>query len=180
MKKAFWILLAMLCISIAFNVWQWRSQPEASVVVEHDTVWKDSIIREPMAAETIQTGRVVYIKVPVPGVDHGGQALDSSTDVDSGNQAACPHDRPDSIEVPVPIVQKRYEDSLYTAWVSGFEPKLDSIDLRLPTVTKTITKTIVKRSPRLSIGVQAGAGVGIMTHQTDVYVGIGAQWRIWK
>ena len=93
MKKAFWIVVAVLIVSIAFNVWQWQSQPEASVVVKHDTVWKDSIIREPMAAETIQTGRVVYIKVPVPGVDHGGQALDSSTDVDSGNQAACPHDR---------------------------------------------------------------------------------------
>lgn len=162
MKKAFWILLAVLCISIAFNVWQWRSQPEASVVIERDTVWKDSIIREPVAAETIQTGRVVYIKVAVPQ----------------------PQTQPDtvhnSIEVPVPVMQKRYEDSLYTAWVSGFEPNLDSIDLRLPTITEIITKTIVKRSPRLSIGVQAGAGVGIMTRQTDVYVGIGAQWRIWK
>ena len=179
MKKAFWILFAVLIASIAFNVWQWNNQPEASVVIERDTVWRDSIIREPVAAETIQTGRVVYIKIPVPGSDHGGQALDSSIDVDNGNQAACPHDRPDSIEVPVPIVQKRYDDSLYTVWVSGFEPNLDSIDLRLPTVTETITKTIVKPSPRLSIGVQTGAGVGIITRQPDFYLGVGAQWRLW-
>ena len=176
MKKACWILLAVLCISIAFNVWQWQSQPEASVVVKHDTVWKDSIIREPVAAETIKTDRVVYIKVPVPDTQGTGTAVPSK-DSTGASQSPCVAD---SIEVPVPIVQKRYDDSLYTAWVSGFEPKLDSINLRLPTITETVTNTIVKPSPRLSIGVQVGAGVGIFSRQPDIYIGIGGQWRFWS
>lgn len=161
MKKVFWIVLALLLVSIGVNVWMWKNEPEASVVVERDTVWKDTVIREPVAAETIQTGRVVYVKVAVP-------------------QPQTQHDTiRDSIEVPVPIVQKRYEDSLYTAWVSGFEPKLDSIDLRLPTITETVTKTIVKKAPRLSVGVQAGAGVGVFNRQPDLWLGVGAQWRFW-
>lgn len=163
MKKAFWIILALLLISIGVNVWQWRSQPEASVVVEHDTVWKDSIIREPAPAETINTGRVVYIRVPL----HGER--DTLRDTIR-----------DSIDVPIPIIQKRYDDSLYTAWVSGFEPALDSIDLRLPTITETITKTIVARSPLFSVGIQMGAGLGIISRQPDIYIGVGGQLNLWR
>lgn len=161
MKKGFWIVLALLIVSIGVNVWMWKNEPEASVVVERDTVWKDTVIREPVASETIQTGRVVYVKVPMQSAQKGQDTVH------------------DSIEVPVPIVQKRYEDSLYTAWVSGYEPALDSIDLRLPTITETVTKTIVKEAPRLSVGVQAGAGVGVFNRQPDLWLGVGAQWRFW-
>ena len=163
MKKAFWIVVAVLVISIAINVWQWRHQPEAETRVEHDTVWKDTVIREPSPAETINTGRVVYIKIPVP----------------------CKRDTlrdtiRDSIDVPIPIMQKRYDDSLYTAWVSGFEPNLDSIRLYTPEITTTITKTIVKPSPLFSVGIQTGAGYGIISRQPDFYIGIGGQLNLWR
>ena len=177
MKKTFLILALLLVASVAVNVWQWRNKPEASVVIERDTVWKDSIIREPVAAETIKTGRVVYIKIPMPGDTQGTGTAVPSKDSTGASQPPCVSD---SIEVPIPIVQKRYEDSLYTAWVSGFEPKLDSIDLRLPTITETITKTIVKQSPRLSVGLQAGGGYGVIHKQADVYLGIGVTYRIWS
>ena len=162
MKKAFWIVLAVLIASIAVNVWQWQHQPEAETRVDHDTVWEDSIIRDPVAAETIRTDRVVYIKVAV----------------------AQPHTRTDtmhdSIEVPVPIIQKRYDDSLYTAWVSGYEPNLDSIRLYQPTIVETVTKTIVKPSPLITFGVQAGAGWGVFHRQPDVYIGFGGQINLWR
>ena len=67
MKKGFWIVVALLAASIAMNVWFWTTEPEPSVVFERDTVWRDSIIREPLPAETINTGRVVYLRIPVPG-----------------------------------------------------------------------------------------------------------------
>lgn len=159
MKRAFWIMLAVLVVSIAINVWQWRHQPEAETMVDHDTVWRDSIIRDPLPAETINTGKVVYIKIPVPG---GRDTIR------------------DSIEVPVQIQQKRYEDSLYTAWVSGYEPALDSINLRLPTITETVTKTVVKPSPLITFGVQVGGGYGVFNRQPDVYIGVGAQINLWR
>ena len=163
MKKGFWIVLALLAASIAINVWFWTTEPEPSVVIERDTVWKDSIIREPLPAETINTGRVVYLRIPVPG------KRDTLRDTIR-----------DSIDIPVPIYQKRYEDSLYTAWVSGFEPKLDSINLHLPTITETITKTIVKPSPLITFGIQAGGGYGIINRKPDIYVGVGAQLNLWR
>ena len=159
MKKAFWIILALLLVSIALNVWQCSNQPEPSVVIERDTVWKDTTIYQPTPAETIDVGKTVYIRIPYPEYKHD-----------------TIHD---SIEVPVPIIQKRYDDSLYTAWVSGFQPALDSIRLYQPTIIETITNTIVKPAPRLSVGVQVGAGGGIFTRQPDIYVGVGAQWRLW-
>ena len=162
MKKAFWILVAVLIASIAVNVWQWRTKPVAGVVVEHDTVWKDTVIREPVAAETIQTGRVVYIKVAVPQPQ---------------TQRDTVHD---SIEVPVPIMQKRYDDSLYTAWVSGFEPNIDSLQLHQPEIITTITKTIVKPSPLITVGIQTGGGYGVFNRQFDMYVGVGAQINLWR
>ena len=56
---------------------------------------------------------------------------------------------------------------------------VDSINLRLPETQTAVTKTIVKPAPRLSVGVQVGGGVGIITRQPDFYVGVGAQWRFW-
>ena len=157
MKRAFLILVALLIASIAVNVWQWRNHPKESTVIEHDTVWKDSIIREPVAAETVRTERVVYVKVAVP-----------------------PDTVHDSIEVQIPIEQKRYEDSLYTAWVSGFQAKLDSIRLRLPEVHTTVTKTVVKPTPLITVGIQAGGGYGVFNRKPDVYIGIGAQVNLWR
>ena len=162
MKKGFWIVVAMLAASIAMNVWFWTSEPETETILKRDTVWRDTTIYEPQAAETVNTGRVVYIRVPMPG------ARDTLRDTIR-----------DSIDVPIPIVQKRYEDSLYTAWVSGFEPKLDSIRLYTPEIQTTVTKTVYEPTPLLTLGVQVGGGYGLINRQPDIYIGIGGQINLW-
>ena len=162
-KGCFYTLIMAIVLSFVTNVFLMvLYQRGQSVVVERDTVWRDTTIYQPQPAETINTGRVVYVKVPHPTAEPSDTVHDS-------------------IEVPVPIVQKRYEDSLYTAWVSGYQPALDSIRLHQPTITETITitNTITKRAPRLSVGIQGGAGVGMINRQADVWLGVGAQWRLW-
>ena len=160
-RGCWWALLALIALSFVANIWFLsRPEPEPSVVIKRDTVWKDTTIYEPQPAETIDIGRTVYLRIPYP--------------VPSGRDTIH-----DSIDVPIPIIQKRYDDSLYTAWVSGFEPNLDSIRLYQPTIYETITKTIVKPSPRLSVGIQGGAGVGVFSRQPDVYIGVGLQYRLW-
>ena len=161
MRGCWWTLVGLIALSFITNIYLLsRSEPQPSVVIERDTVLNDTTIYKPLPAETVDIGKTVYLRIPYP--------------VSSGRDTVH-----DSIDVPIPIIQKRYDDSLYTAWVSGFEPNLDSINLRLPTITETVTKTIVKPAPRLSLGIQAGAGVGVFSRQPDIYLGIGAQWRLW-
>ena len=161
MKKGFWIVVALLVASVAINVWFWTTEPEPSIVIKRDTVYNDTTIYEPVPAETIDIGKTVYIKVPVPKYLPGDTVHDS-------------------IEVPVPIYQKRYDDSLYTAWVSGYRPALDSISLHQPEIVTTITETIVKPSPRWSVGLSVGPGVSIdKDHHMGIYVGFTAQYRLW-
>lgn len=160
MKKGFWIVVAVLAASIAMNVWFWTSEPEIETILKRDTVWRDTTIYEPQPAETVNIGKTVYIKVPVPKYLPGDTVHDS-------------------IEVPIPIVQKRYEDSLYTAWVSGFEPKLDSIRLYTPEIRTTVTKTVYEPTPLLTLGLQVGGGYGLINRQPDIYVGIGGQINLW-
>ena len=188
MKKGVWIVLAVLAASIAMNVWFWTSEPEIETILKRDTVWRDTTIYEPQAAETINTGRVVYIRVPVKSGN--GLIGDSPRCATAVSQAGTvPMARPmaqnagtvpdDSIEVGIPIVQKRYEDSLYTAWVSGFEPKLDSIRLYTPEIQTTVTKTVYEPTPLLTLGLQVGGGYGLINRQPDIYVGIGGQINLW-
>lgn len=167
MKKAFIILCLLFAVSVGLNIWLATREPTTETTIERDTMWRDSIIYEPVAAETVKTDRVVYIKVPNPSTPSTG----------SGTVHDTVHD---SIDVPIPIYQKRYDDSLYTAWVSGYDPNLDSINLRLPTITETVTKTIVKPSPLITFGIQAGAGYGFINHRPDIFVGVGAQLNLWR
>ena len=161
-KGCAWALMGLIALSVALNVWLLtRGQVEPSVVVEHDTLWRDTTIYKPVAADSQKTGETVFIRIPYPVPTPGDTVHDS-------------------ISVPIPIEQKRYDDSLYTAWVSGFRPALDSIRLHQPEITTTITKTIVQKAPRLSLGLSVGPGVSIdRDHHMGIYVGFTANYRLW-
>ena len=161
-KGCGWSLMGLIALSVALNVWLLtREQVEPSVVVEHDTLWRDTTIYKPVAADSQKTGETVFIRIPYPVPTPGDTVHDS-------------------ISVPIPIEQKRYDDSLYTAWVSGFRPALDSIKLHQPEIVTTITKTIVQKAPRLSLGLSVGPGVSIdRDHHMGIYVGFTANYRLW-
>lgn len=59
--------------------------------------------------------------------------------------------------------QAYYEDSLYRAWVSGYRPRLDSLQVFPRTVINTVTNDVyhtikVKDKRRWGLGLQAGYG----------------------
>ncbi len=81
----------------------------------------------------------------------------------------------DSADVIIPITQKEYRDSAYTAWVSGYNPSLDSIHVFKE--TKTITRTIHTPPRWWSIGIQGGYGYTPKGFQP--YIGVGVTLRLW-
>lgn len=74
----------------------------------------------------------------------------------------------DSAEVVIPIAQKIYEDSLYTAYVSGYNPSLDSLTLRQPKEVVTIRQTPKKWN------VAVFAGYGVTPKGFQPCIGVGA------
>lgn len=73
--------------------------------------------------------------------------------------------------------QAYYEDSLYRAWVSGYRPKLDSLQIfpRIvyQTVTNDIYHTIVPKKKSWGLGLQAGYG-----YSNGWYIGIGISYNL--
>ena len=177
------VILALFLLSVATNVWlikRGQVEPEPQVVIEHDTLWRDTTIIHPTPTASTQTGEIVYIRIPYPsGCQSDARGQDPGSDLPGHCPLTSPA-APDSIEIPIPIEQKRYDDSLYTAWVSGYQPALDSIRLHQPEIVTTITETIVKKAPRLSVGLSVGPGISITgTPQAGIFVGFTANYRLW-
>lgn len=83
--------------------------------------------------------------------------------------------RVDSVSVAIPITQKKYEGDDYKAWVSGYEPSLDSIDV----YRKTETITIREEQRRWGIGIVGGVGYGITSRKVEPFVGVGVTYRLY-
>ena len=78
----------------------------------------------------------------------------------------------DTVTVSLPFVQKQYKDSSYSAWISGYEPSLDSI--RVFPKTTIIRESKVVRQKDRRWGVFGGVGIGVSDRITPcVVVGIG-------
>lgn len=74
----------------------------------------------------------------------------------------------DTVMVRLPIESKHYEGESYEAWVSGYEPSLDSINV--------YNRTILPKPKRWSIGLQGG--VGMTPKGLQPYVGIGVAYKL--
>lgn len=98
------------------------------------------------------------------------------------NSNIAPGNIPDSAEVEIPITQKVYEDSLYRAYVSGYNPSLDSLIIFPQHDITTITNNYTcpkPRQKRWGIGIHVGYGVTIAnTPQFAPYIGFGISYNL--
>lgn len=81
----------------------------------------------------------------------------------------------DSVFVEVPIEQKVYSDSNYTAWVSGYHPRLDSISITHQEVSFHNRFVNNNGSKRLYLGIQVG--YGITPRGLQPYLGLGVSYK---
>ena len=165
MKKT---MIVAAVIAAAWSGW-WLTEQRAAIqgetLVRVDTITRtDTIIARAPAARGCTLVR--YITVRAPAV--------------RGDTATGAHEATgDTAEVALPITQLRYtDDSTYTAWVSGYQPRLDSIQTYRRTAT--ITREITRQAPRSRWGLGVQAGYGLTPHGFQPYIGLGINYRIGK
>lgn len=143
-----------LCIICFISGYDYASKHCANVVTRTDTIIKrDTVTAVPDTVyRTIELGERI-VKVAVRDTLH----------------------RIDTVTVSLPFVQKQYKDSNYSAWVSGYEPSLDSIKIFPKTIIVRESKVERKKDRRW--GVYGGVGIGVSGRVTP-YVGIGIGYRI--
>lgn len=152
MKK---ILGVLLCISIILNI---------VLYLEH------SSIRSEKVCDTTKVTVVDSVKksFPVPVDSFVVRYITKSLPI--ARDSATKQLRSDSVKVQIPISQKVYEDTLYRAYISGYEPNLDSITI------KQKTTYIRDKESRFRIGLQAG--YGLTPKGMQPYVGVGLSYRL--
>lgn len=155
---AFWVII----ITCGFSYLCYRAfvsdKPQTETVTDTLIVRDTVKVKEPVPVrETI----VKYVKKPV--------TLHDTVYMESDPESICLH----GDSVVIPITQKVYtNDSTYTAWVSGYDARLDSIDVYRKTFVVE-TRHIEKRRSPLSWGITGGVGYGLINRQLDTYIGIG-------
>jgi hypothetical protein len=161
MKKVVYFLTAALLVSLVCNYAQCTGSDVKTDTVTVERTDTQYITKTDTLPEVSKEIVIDYVEIPitVDSIAHDTFRLD--------------------------VVQRTYtDDSTYTAYISGIKyadlPKLDSIAVRQRNIYHDIERTItVKSQRRLSIGLQTGAGVGIICRQPDIYIGIGVQWRLY-
>ena len=166
-KISFLLSLAALVLSWGYFIG--RGFDHAADDVKSDTTTVIDTVRfmKPVPKDSLVV-RYITRKLPLRR-DSAGV---SSSQI-AENKKSC-----DSAETIIPITSKKYEDSLYTAYVSGYHASLDSIFVRKQTtvITNTLTKT---KTRRFGIGINAGIGYGTTSKRIEPYIGIGATYIIW-
>lgn len=121
--------------------------------------------------KTEPSAQVVTKEIPIPVY------LADSTKIDSLlNECARLERIGDSLQLVLLRVQRHYCDSTFDAWVSGVDPRLDSIKTYQTTrvITREIPVIQVKKT-RWGIGIQGGVTIG--KDGLHPYLGIGGSYN---
>lgn len=158
MKILPWILVVLLAFAILFL---WNRQQELSTLPHPDTT---------EYVETIP----FYYPVPRDSVIKRYETVKLPVKKDSckAKRDTCALD---SAEVVIPIIQKIYKDSLYRAWVSGYDAKLDSIEVYSQTREIRIPVLVPAKRKRWGLGLQTGYG-----YPNGWYVGVGVSYNLFN
>lgn len=153
------ILGVLLCISVVLNI---------VLYIEHGKIKSEKV------CDTTKVTIVDSVKksFPVPVDSFVVRYIAKSLPI--ARDSVTKQLEGDSAKIQIPISQKVYEDTLYRAYVSGYEPNLDSITIKQRTTY--ITHTIRDKESRFRVGLQAG--YGLTPKGMQPYVGVGLSYRL--
>lgn len=186
----FLVLLCTFIVGIVCGLLTRCGEQDVGVtdVVRTDTIVKfDTVfIVEPVATDSVVIRyKTRWLAVAdKPDTDVSGTVADEPYANSHGtvaigvdalvNDVVANNMHPDSSRVIVPFTQKTYETDEYKAWVSGYEPELDSINIYRRTDTVTNTLYLYKKRRRWGCMVGIGAGIshkGTVTPMVGVMIG---------
>ena len=149
----------------------------AETEIVTDTITYVDTVRH-IAPTPKQTARAGYREVVVPRYETITDTIPRiRADTDTLNMVyAEVNAESDSIIISFPIVQRVYADVDYTAYVSGYEPSLDSIYVYPK--REVVTTTIKKPPKRWHIG--PAVGFGYTPKGFQPYVGINLSYSVFS
>lgn len=163
-KTSFIVLFALLFISFGFNVYYVVKDKDVEIKEKITTVTKIDTIRDTVLV--VKKEKVIkVIRDTLVNVEFIRDTVDTA-----------------KVVADIPIVQKEYsDDSTYTAWVSGYRPSLDSINIYRKNIS-TNKETVIKKKDihRFGIGPVVYGGYSFGTKKLDYGVGIGVSYHIWE
>ena len=147
--------------------------------VERDTLTLHDTIPD-YKPVTKDSAHVKYVFMRLPVVrDSIAQYTDKTDTILCENYAQNPLEIiRDSVAVEVPITSKHYQSKDYDAWVSGFQPSLDSIKVYKETQYITEVRTISKPPNKWHLGLTGGYGYCFKSKKAEPYIGIGITYSL--
>lgn len=130
---------------------------------------KEKVV-EKIKIEYIVKHDTVTIEKPIPIVEYKYKTIRDTVFVES---------KP--VEIEIPITQKVYADSNYTAFVSGYRQNLDSIKLyrKDSVIIKTIERTITRNDySRNGIGLNIGVSATMDNNKIKLYPAISVGYNL--
>ena len=163
-KSVIIVLFALLFISFGFNVYYVVKDKDVEIKEKITTVTKIDTIMDTVLVVK-KENLVKVIRDTLVNVEFIHDTVDTA-----------------KVVADIPIVQKEYsDDSTYTAWVSGYRPSLDSINIYRKNIS-TNKETVIKKKDihRFGIGPVVYGGYNFGTKKLDYGVGIGVSYHIWE
>lgn len=161
-KTLFIVLFSLLFISFGFNVYYVVKDKDVEIKEKITTVTKIDTIMDTVLV--VKKEKVIkVIRDTLVNVEFIRDTVDTA-----------------KVVADIPIVQKEYsDDSTYTAWVSGYRPSLDSINIYRKNIS-TNKETVIKKKDihRFGIGPVVYGGYNFGTKKLDYGVGIGVSYHI--
>lgn len=168
MKKLPWILVVVLSVALMFSVGRNVQLANYHNVYTDTLTVRDTIpypVPVPRDSVVLRYKYVTLPKNPTPDSTHIENKIEDIKIVES---------TPDSTKLSIPITQRKYETESFTAWVSGYNPQLDSCWVYPKTTT--ITKVQRVNTGRWGLGVQVG--MGVCGNKVSPYIGVGVSYNL--
>lgn len=187
MKDALKIAAVVLaCLALAFFIKGGCSSPRSDTeVAKTETKSDTTYIHDTIyitAPSLINTKPLAVLPATLPifhpkfSDDHQERTeSDTTADAHSREVELQRSEPPDSATVEIPIEQKQYTGENYEAWVSGYQPQLDSLRIYADTKTITTTTEVTKWKTR-RWGLSIGAGLVATPTRIEPGVFIGATY----